>query len=108
MRKLALLETKPKMQFLPEKDKRANQFTFGFIGDDHVPFLKRGVDVLHVIPTPFPAFWHTMDDDAEHLDLPSLRDWGKIVTGFVAEWMELDREVVLGTKDTEYEGKDEL
>ncbi|KAB5578417.1 glutaminyl-peptide cyclotransferase [Coniochaeta sp. 2T2.1] len=97
MRKLGLLETTPKTPFLPEKDKKANQFTFGFIGDDHVPFLKRGVDVLHVIPTPFPSFWHTMEDDAQHLDLPTVRDWGRIVSGFVAEWMELDGEVeVLG------------
>ncbi|OIW26133.1 glutaminyl-peptide cyclotransferase [Coniochaeta ligniaria NRRL 30616] len=108
MRKLGLLETKPRMQFLPEKDKNANQFTRGFIGDDHVPFLQRGVDILHVIPTPFPSFWHTMDDDAEHLDLPTVRDWGKIVTAFVAEWMELDREMALGLKGREDEGKDEL
>ena len=97
MRKLDLLETTPQTPFLPEKDKKANQFTFGFIGDDHVPFLERGVDVLHVIPTPFPSFWHTMDDDAGHLDLPTVRDWGRILTGFVAEWMELDGEMaVLG------------
>lgn len=107
MRKLGLLETRPRMQFLPEKEKKANQFTPGFIGDDHVPFLKQGVDVLHVIPTPFPSFWHTMDDDAEHLDLPTLRDWAKIVTAFVAEWMELDGEMAVGQKGWE-DGKDEL
>lgn len=107
MRRLGLLETGPQTQFLPEKDKKASQFTFGFIGDDHIPFLKRGVDVLHVIPTPFPRFWHTMDDDGEHLDLPTVRDWGKIVTAFVAEWMELDRELAAGGGRRE-NGKDEL
>lgn len=31
---------------------------FGYIGDDHVPFMKHGVSVLHVIPEPFPSVWH--------------------------------------------------
>jgi hypothetical protein len=81
------------MQFLPEKDKKPEQFTRGFIADDHVPFLRRGVDILHVIPTPFPKFWHTLDDDAEHLDGATVRDWARIVAGFVAEWMELDGDI---------------
>jgi glutaminyl-peptide cyclotransferase len=29
------------------------------IADDHVPFLMRGVNVLHLIPYPFPYVWHT-------------------------------------------------
>jgi len=33
---------------------------FGRIADDHVPFLHRGVNVLHVIASPFPAVWHTI------------------------------------------------
>lgn len=28
------------------------------IGDDHVPFLIRGVNILHMIPYPFPSVWH--------------------------------------------------
>lgn len=28
------------------------------IEDDHIPFLMRGVPVLHVIPWPFPDDWH--------------------------------------------------
>jgi glutaminyl-peptide cyclotransferase len=109
MRKLGLLETRPRMQFLPEKNKRLDQFTGGFIGDDHVPFMQRGVDVLHVIPTPFPKFWHTMDDDAEHLDGPTVRDWARIVTGFVAEWMELDEEMELvKQEEVRRSEKDEL
>lgn len=108
MRKLGVLETRPRMQFLPETDKQAKQFTFGFIGDDHVPFMKRGVEILHVIPTPFPKQWHTMEDDAEHLDLPTVRDWGRIVTAFVAEWMELDGEMGMLGKGGLDRGKDEL
>lgn len=32
----------------------------GQIEDDHVPFITRGVSVLHVIPIPFPKVWHTI------------------------------------------------
>jgi glutaminyl-peptide cyclotransferase len=35
-------------------------FSFGGIGDDHEAFLKKGVNVLHVIPEPFPRVWHTL------------------------------------------------
>ncbi|KAH8160316.1 hypothetical protein CIB48_g7933 [Xylaria polymorpha] len=58
--------------------------------DDHVPFMVRGVPILHVIPTPFPPTWHTMDDDADHLDPETIGDWAKIITAFAAEWLELD------------------
>jgi glutaminyl-peptide cyclotransferase len=78
--------------FLPETgDNLApNQFRRGYIEDDHIPFMERGVPILHVIPSPFPATWHTMDDDGEHLDPSAVEDWAKIVTGFAAEWLELD------------------
>ena len=60
------------------------------IEDDHVPFQARGVDILHMIPTPFPAVWHKITDDGEHLDLATVEDWTKLVTAFAAEWMELE------------------
>ncbi|KAK5663683.1 hypothetical protein OQA88_4114 [Cercophora sp. LCS_1] len=91
LRRLGVMETEKKTGgFLPDSGKRSYQFTRGFVLDDHVPFMERGVDILHVIPTPFPAVWHTMDDDAAHLDIPTVRDWARIMTAFVAEWMELD------------------
>jgi len=40
--------------------RRGNNFNDGFIGDDHLPFLKRGISVLHVISEPFPYVWHTL------------------------------------------------
>ena len=52
--------------------------------------MTRGVPVLHIIPTPFPPVWHRIEDDGDHLDPEVLDDWAKIVTAFVAEWMELD------------------
>lgn len=90
LRELGVLETKPRMPFLAESEKEGVQFFRGFVADDHVPFMRRGVDILHVIPTPFPAVWHTMDDDAAHLDVTTIRDWARIMTAFVAEWMDLE------------------
>lgn len=91
LRGLGVMETEKKTgAFLPDSGKRSYQFTKGYVLDDHVPFMERGVDILHIIPTPFPAVWHTMDDDAAHLDIPTVRDWARIITAFVAEWMELD------------------
>jgi hypothetical protein len=89
LRRLGVLETKPKRSFLAESEKEGVKFR-GYVEDDHVPFMKRGVDILHVIPTPFPPVWHTMEDDGAHLDVPTIRDWAKIMTAFVAEWMDVE------------------
>jgi glutaminyl-peptide cyclotransferase len=60
------------------------------IEDDHVPFMARGVDVLHIIPSPFPTVWHEYEDDGEHLDMPTTEDWAVLVTAFVGEWMDVE------------------
>jgi hypothetical protein len=77
MRKLQLLESKPQRPFLP--DVNNTDFASG-IQDDHLPFIMRGVPILHVIPSPFPDVWHKMVDDGEHLDMGTTRDWARIVT----------------------------
>ena len=90
MRDLKLMESKVLKPLLPDAGKTANDFYRPGIGDDHVPFLKRGVDILHLIPSPFPDdVWHKIEDDGEHLDLPTTRDWAKLMTAFAAEWMDL-------------------
>ena len=76
--------------FLPEFNKDTDRWMGNMVLDDHVPFMKRGVEVLHIIPTPFPRVWHEMDDDGDHLDLDTVNDWAKLTTAFMAEWMELD------------------
>ena len=76
--------------FLTEAGKSDDAFLGGFVQDDHVPFMTRGVEILHMIPNPFPHVWHTMADDGEHLDLDTVEDWTKLVMGFTAEWMELE------------------
>jgi glutaminyl-peptide cyclotransferase len=86
MRKLNLLESKPQSPFLPDYN---NTIPSGGISDDHLPFISRGVPILHIIPSPFPDVWHRMEDDGEHLDLETTRDWAKIVTAFTLEWLDM-------------------
>ncbi|KAI4744590.1 glutaminyl-peptide cyclotransferase [Aureobasidium sp. EXF-12298] len=91
LRSLKQLQTTPASPFLREANKKeSDRWLGGAIEDDHIPFQARGVDILHMIPAPFPTVWHTMADDGEHLDIPTVKDWAKIVTAFAAEWMELD------------------
>jgi glutaminyl-peptide cyclotransferase len=87
MRDLGLLESNPSSPFLPDTDKTTG--AFGGISDDHLPFISQGVSVLHVIPSPFPDVWHTMQDDGEHLNMPTVRDWSKIVAAFTLEWLDM-------------------
>ena len=76
--------------FLPDADKDMDRWLGGMIEDDHIPFMQRGVEVLHIIPTPFPRVWHELDDDAKHLDMDTVVDWTKLMTAFMAEWMDLE------------------
>ncbi|XP_030073754.1 glutaminyl-peptide cyclotransferase-like protein [Microcaecilia unicolor] len=62
---------------------------YGPVQDDHIPFLQRGVPVLHLISTPFPWMWHTMDDIEENLHPPTIENLCKIITIFVAEYLQL-------------------
>lgn len=45
--------------FLPRTGP-GNQYNYVYIGDDHVPFLQKGVNILHIIAYPFPRVWHTL------------------------------------------------
>ncbi|KAI0188698.1 peptidase family M28 [Astrocystis sublimbata] len=91
MRRLNLLESTPDGAFLPDAEKAVGNFNKGMVEDDHIPFMRRGVPILHIIATPFPDVWHTMADDGEHLDLPTVRDWARITTAFALEWLDLMR-----------------
>ena len=88
------------------RQRSATDHSLGYMGDDHVPFLHRGVSVLHVITEPFPRVWHTLgvriftmliwlvfhargQDDATALDLPTMRAWNLIFRVFFAEYLGL-------------------
>jgi len=87
LRDLKILESNPNTPFLPDVNMTRAQS--GGISDDHLPFIYQGVEVLHVIPSPFPRVWHKMQDDGAHLDGKTVRDWARIVAGFVLEWLDM-------------------
>ncbi|XP_042244524.1 glutaminyl-peptide cyclotransferase isoform X1 [Thunnus maccoyii] len=59
----------------------------GHIQDDHIPFLNRGVRILHLIPSPFPSVWHTFDDNEQNLDRSTIQNLNKILQLFVLEYL---------------------
>ena len=63
------------------------------IQDDHIPFLQRGVPIVHLIPVPFPSVWHTAADDASALDPAVVADWARILSVFVGEYLLLADDV---------------
>lgn len=60
------------------------------IQDDHIPFLRRGVPIIHLIPSPFPQVWHKLDDNREAIDTTTVENLSKIIRVFVAEYLHLD------------------
>ncbi|KAL6238887.1 hypothetical protein BDW75DRAFT_200529 [Aspergillus navahoensis] len=95
LRELSVFKSSGETWF-PDSLRNERQLSYyGNLEDDHLPFLRRGVDVLHVIDySPnrggFPSVWHTIKDDAEHLDMDTVEDWSLLVAAFAAEWMELE------------------
>ncbi|KAF9265703.1 hypothetical protein L218DRAFT_898697 [Marasmius fiardii PR-910] len=69
--------------------RQGHQTTFGYIGDDHAPFLQKGVPVLHLITEPFPRVWHRLEDNADALDVPTMRRWNLILRVFMSEYLNL-------------------
>uniref|UniRef100_A0A672ISB8 Glutaminyl-peptide cyclotransferase n=1 Tax=Salarias fasciatus TaxID=181472 RepID=A0A672ISB8_SALFA len=57
--------------------------------DDHIPFLNRGVRILHLIPYPFPSVWHSFNDDEENLDRATIQNLNKILQVFVLEYLNV-------------------
>lgn len=46
-----------------------------------------GVRVLHLIPSPFPAVWHTFDDNEQNLDRSAIQNLNKILQVFILEYL---------------------
>ncbi|KAM4637270.1 glutaminyl-peptide cyclotransferase-like protein [Amazona ochrocephala] len=61
----------------------------GPVEDDHIPFLQRGVPVLHLIPLPFPPAWHSPEDTEQNLHPPTMEDLTRILLIFIAEFLQL-------------------
>ncbi|XP_036980986.1 glutaminyl-peptide cyclotransferase [Acanthopagrus latus] len=61
----------------------------GHVQDDHLPFLNRGVRIVHLIPSPFPSVWHTFDDNEQNLDRSTIQNLNKILQVFVLEYLNV-------------------
>ncbi|KAM4824918.1 glutaminyl-peptide cyclotransferase-like protein isoform 2-T2 [Thomomys bottae] len=61
----------------------------GSVEDDHIPFLRRGVPVVHLIATPFPPVWHTPADTEANLHPPTVHNLSRILAVFLAEYLGL-------------------
>ncbi|XP_069973355.1 glutaminyl-peptide cyclotransferase isoform X1 [Penaeus vannamei] len=59
------------------------------IEDDHIPFLERGVPIVHVIPVPFPSVWHKNTDNESALHYPTIKNFNTIISAFVADYLHL-------------------
>ncbi|XP_076039078.1 glutaminyl-peptide cyclotransferase-like isoform X2 [Oratosquilla oratoria] len=82
LHELGLLENRPFMF------KDATKYYAG-IQDDHIPFLERGVPVVHLIPVPFPSVWHEETDNESALDYPTIYNLNAILRAFVYDYLHL-------------------
>ncbi|CAH7683449.1 glutaminyl-peptide cyclotransferase [Phakopsora pachyrhizi] len=86
-----------------------NQVSFGHIEDDHLPFLKEDVPILHLISSPFPRVWHSLEDDRTALDLQTILEWNLILQTSLIEYFGLHRFLKNSySKDLNVRRKDEL
>ena len=60
------------------------------IEDDHIPFKRRNVPILHLIAYPFPKEWHKIGDDRSTLDFGRIANFNKVLRVFVAEYLHMN------------------
>lgn len=60
-----------------------------FIEDDHAPFLKKGINIVHLIDYPFEKFWHTPSDNADVLSESDIKNLVLIFQQFIKEMLEI-------------------
>lgn len=53
------------------------------IDDDHAPFWRQGVSILHLIPSPFPSTWHTITDNFDSLDQNTIYKWAILMCEYI-------------------------
>lgn len=59
------------------------------IEDDHIPFLRRGVPIVHLIPTPFPEVWHEKSDNGDCIDYDTVSNLNHIMRLYAVEYLNL-------------------
>jgi glutaminyl-peptide cyclotransferase len=55
------------------------------IEDDHVPFLQKGVPVVHIIDWTNLAEWHTKNDNINIISSKNLKDFGDLLVRFLQQ-----------------------
>ncbi|KAF0991769.1 hypothetical protein HZS_5200 [Henneguya salminicola] len=55
------------------------------VEDDHLPFVKLGVKIMHLIDFPFPPIWHTFDDNEKIIDMESIEKITLILVEFIKQ-----------------------
>ncbi|XP_050431961.1 glutaminyl-peptide cyclotransferase-like isoform X2 [Adelges cooleyi] len=58
------------------------------IDDDHIPFYEKGIEILHIIPNPFPKEWHKTTDNRNALHMPTILNLMKIFQVFLVAYLE--------------------
>lgn len=91
-RRLSSIESNLRKNRLLLKDPKSsemfiNQTTFSRIEDDHLPFLKRNIPILHLIPVPFPKHWHKPEDTEENVNLRTVGNINMILRVFTLEYL---------------------
>ncbi|CAM5173290.1 unnamed protein product [Eretmochelys imbricata] len=84
LHRLGLLQSHPREQTYFQREP-----AYGPVEEDHVPFLRKGVPVLHLIATPFPWVWHTMEDTEQNLHPQTVENLCKILAAFLAKYLWL-------------------
>lgn len=64
---------------------------YGSIEDDHLPWLRAGVPVLHLIAVPFPPAWHTVGDSLASLDRNVIEDLTALLRCYVASILHVKK-----------------
>ncbi|CZT13682.1 related to glutaminyl-peptide cyclotransferase [Rhynchosporium graminicola] len=85
MREIGLLEATEVTSFLFERNSTIVQ---SGTTADHVPFMEAGTPFMNIQPSSL-ASSQNVFSDSPSLDLPTVRDWVKIVTGFTLEWLDM-------------------
>lgn len=52
-------------------------------------FVYVGIEIVHMIPKPFPSVWHKKTDDKQVLHMPTIMNLIKIVQVFLVSYLEL-------------------
>ncbi|KAG8233079.1 hypothetical protein J437_LFUL013079 [Ladona fulva] len=89
LRSLQLIsdEKRPSLASHPPQYFHERSFYSG-IEDDHIPFMEKGVPILHIIPYPFPAVWHTEDDNLSAVHFDTVENLSKIMRVFVMSYLK--------------------